>query len=602
MKKTIVFLFILFSIKSLGQNPKVDSLKIVVKELFKQPVSIQRDSLLTVSMSLINGLTPVNKSQPWVDSLYKFSKTSKWEQTIPYSQFSNSAYYYHIGYTGLAFKNLELALGLFKKYKNEKMYTYTYSNLIVLIINKLLVNPIENENIEKKYLSYFLDGLVIAKKQNERLNIANMNLALMQYYVRHKNYAESKKYAIDAWKVTETDPKKYFYYYHCGKAAEGLNLLYLGKLKEGFSLLNRIKEVCRIESENGEAKLLLGAIGVYLGEYYIEKKDFKNAIIEAKMAGEALKELNISSYNFLLNKIFYQAYKNLGKPAEALTYFEKVQAFDHEAQTKEFNSVYIEWQLKYEDEKQKNQIKTLENERLTQTRNFLLLAGLFGLSIIIYVFWNNQKLKKKNQEIQEALLHGQTTERKRMATELHDNIANKILGVKMRVETLENQNFTAQDRKNYDSILSYINEVYADIRLVSHNLMPEELEKNGLPVAVENLVKKLNLIGKTKFDSEVKTNQQRFAPRFEYEVYNIILELVNNVLKHAKAKNAVISIVEVEKNLNLSVKDNGKGFDSQAISFDSLGLKNIHSRIESLKGSINILNQNGTQILINLPV
>jgi signal transduction histidine kinase len=172
----------------------------------------------------------------------------------------------------------------------------------------------------------------------------------------------------------------------------------------------------------------------------------------------------------------------------------------------------------------------------------------------------------------------------------------------MRVETFENQNFTPAERKNYDSTVSYIDEVYADVRLVSHNLLPEELEKNGLSVAVENLVKKLNLIGKTQFDSEVQTIQTRFAPRLEYEVYSVILELVNNVLKHAQAANAVISVVEEEKKLNVSVKDNGKGFDSEEISFDSLGLKNIRSRIESLKGSINIQSQNGTQVLINVPV
>jgi two-component system, NarL family, sensor kinase len=150
--------------------------------------------------------------------------------------------------------------------------------------------------------------------------------------------------------------------------------------------------------------------------------------------------------------------------------------------------------------------------------------------------------------------------------------------------------------------LGFIDEVYSDIRLVSHNLLPEELETKGLGLALENLVKKLNLIGKTHFENSITTLQARFPPRLEYEIYNVILESVNNILKHAEAKNALISIFQENNLLKVTVKDNGKGFDNQAINFDSLGLKSIHSRIEALRGKVDILNNNGTEILIEVPV
>jgi signal transduction histidine kinase len=381
-----------------------------------------------------------------------------------------------------------------------------------------------------------------------------------------------------------------------------LNLLYLGKEKEGFELLNQAKTICQIPRKDGTEKYLLAAIGLYLPNYYIEKSDYKNALIEAKIGEEALRSMKMPTFDYLLNKIFYQAYKNLGKPEEALSYFEKVQAFDLEIQTKESLGQYLEWQLKYEDEKQKNKIQNLENQQLTQTKNILLLAGLLALSIIGYVFWNNRKLKNKNEEIQSALLQGQTMERKRMASELHDNISNKILSVKMRVEMLENEHFTEKEKSNYEATLGFIDEVYSDVRLVSHNLLPDELETKGLEIAIENLVKKINLIGKTHFENSIKTLQSRFSPRLEYEIYNVILELVNNILKHAEAKNALISINKENNLLKISVKDNGKGFDNQLINFDSLGLKSIYSRIEALRGKVDILNNNGTEVLIEVPV
>jgi signal transduction histidine kinase len=593
--------------KSFGQMSQLNKLKMMVEKLNIQPVSVQRDSLLTVSMYRICKSVPLNDldlQQAWTDSLNKFSKISKWRQTEAYSHYVNSTNYYYKGFTNLDFKEIELAVALFKKFQNEEMYDNAFAKLVGIITNFLIVKPLADEVTEKKYLNYFLDGLALAKEQGNIENIANLHLCLVQYYVRHRKYAEAKKYAINAWKVSEVDSDEYFYYYQSGKSSEGFCLLYLDKEKEGFELINHTREICKKMRADGDGSetYILASTGVYLGNYYLEKKDYKNAIIEAKMGEDALKIIKLAGYEYIVNKVLYQAYKSLGKPIEALAYFEKVQAFDQEAQTKESLSQYTEWQLQYEDEKQKYKIQSLENQKLTQTRNALSLAGLLALGIIGYVFWNNRKLKKKNEEIQEALLKGQTTERKRMASELHDNISNKILGVKMRVEMLENEHFTEKEKTNYEATLGFIDEVYSDIRLVSHNLLPEELETKGLGLALENLVKKLNLIGKTHFENSITTLQARFPPRLEYEIYNVILESVNNILKHAEAKNALISIFQENNLLKVTVKDNGKGFDNQLVNFDSLGLKSIHSRIEALKGNVEILNNNGTEILIEVPV
>jgi len=605
MKKIAILLLLILPARVWGQTPKLDSLKNIVKLQANKPISVQRDSVLTLTIATICStisLAEPDLRQTWTDSLSRFSKTSKWEQSHAYSHFTSGRNYHYKGYTTLALKEMEVTAKLFRQFQNEKMYSTAFANISVIIANFFYNKPVADEATEKKYFDYLSEGLELAKKQENPLLIANMNLGLVLHFLRHKNYGEAKKHSIYAFETTNNDPEKYFYQHFCSKWLEGLCLAYLGKTKEGFEIMNQMKLLAQKPRKDGLDKYFQLNNGLTLGNYFLEKKEYQNAINEAKIAESALKSMKLITFDYAVNKIFYEAYKNLNEADEALSYFEKMHAYEQEEHHKEVLGQYLEWQLKYEDEKQKNQIKTLENERLTQTQNFLLIAGLFGLGVIGYIFLVNRKLKNKNEEIKEALLKGQTMERKRMASELHDNISNKILGVKMRVETFENQNFTPAERKNYDSTVSYIDEVYADVRLVSHNLLPEELEKNGLSVAVENLVKKLNLIGKTQFDSEVQTIQTRFAPRLEYEVYSVILELVNNVLKHAQAANAVISVVEEEKKLNVSVKDNGKGFDSEEISFDSLGLKNIRSRIESLKGSINIQSQNGTQVLINVPV
>lgn len=605
MRNGILILLLVFSLKTIGQAQKIDSLKNVVRQIQAKPISVERDSLLTVSIYTICStisLAEPELRQVWTDSLNRFSKVSKWRQSMAYSRLANSRNYHLNGYTTLAFKEMESAIRLFRQFGNEKMYMIAFSNLSVIITNYFYNRPITDPKTEKTYLNYLTDGLVLMKKQGNPVQIANMDLSLMQYYARHKDYKTAKKYAIEAWEVTKTDPEKYFYQHYVGKWCEGLYLAYLGSKKAGFDIINAIRTIAQKPRNDGMDRYFLTNNGLSLGNYYLEKKEYQNAINEAKIGEEALKSMKLPTFDYALNKIFYEAYKNLGKPQEALAYFEKMQLYEQDIQHKEALGQYLEWQLKYEDEKQKNQIQALENQQLTQTRNFLSIGGLLILGVVGYVFFVNRQLRKKNQEIQGALLQGQTMERKRMASELHDNISNKILGVKMRVELLENENFTEKERKNYDSTLRFINEVYSDVRLVSHNLLPEELEKYGLIVAVENLVKMLNLIGKTQFDTQIQVKQLNLSPRMEYEIYSTILELVNNVLKHAQAKKAIISIVKEEKLLKISIKDNGKGFDNRANGYSSMGLKNIHSRIESLRGNVKIESDEGTEVQLEIPV
>ncbi len=605
MRKITFLLLLIFSLKTFGQNPKIDSLKAVIQGLIAKPVSEERDLSLTVSIYGICSrisLAEPEQRQIWTDSLNRFSKVSKWEQSVAYSHLANSRNYHFKGYTSLAFKEVESAIILFRQFRNEKMYSTAFTNLSVIITNYFYNKPIADEQTEKKYLNYLSDGLLLMKTRGNPGQIASMDLSLMQYYFRHKDYETARKYAIESWEVTKEDTSKHFYSHFVGKWYEGLSLVYSGNKKEGFKIINEIDKITQRPRKDGIEKYFLTNNGLALGNYYLEKKDYQNAIKEARIGEEALKSMKLPTFDYALNKIFYEAYKNLGKPQEALTYFEKMQAYEQDIQHKEALGQYLEWQLKYEDEKQRNQIQSLENQQLTQTRNFLSIGGLLGFCVVGYVFFVNRKLRKKNEEIQEALLQGQTMERKRMASELHDNISNKILGVKMRIELLDNEHFTEKERSNYDLTLRFIDEVYSDVRLVSHNLLPEELEKYGLSVAVPNLVKKLNLIGKTQFDAQVQMNQLSLPPRITYEIYSTILELVNNILKHAEAKNAVVSIIEEEKLLKISVKDNGKGFGSQAINSDNMGLKNIQSRVDSLRGSLNIHSEGGTEVLIEIPI
>jgi signal transduction histidine kinase len=600
MVKCITFV-LLFSTESVGQK-YADSVGNQLKKLLQMSSTDERDSLIIYTAYVIIDGSKKPESTLYLDSLRRFAENSKWKKAMGFYYYIKANKHLNDKEIYAAFNAFEKSLVEFRALKDEVNMLLVDNRFTSLIGWNMIENVLE-PNVQKKYISYLQETIALAKAKKDTAVWANVELTLGGFYIFvQKDFKNCIRHGDIVLNLVENkNIIEWFDYYHIALLGKSLGILNLDEPK-GLKMIEDLRNICEKNLQNPKAKYVICQLGTFTGRYFLDKKDYKKALKYANYANKYRFWGNFPYFDNVLNKLLYECHKGLNNQSQAFKYLELVKKYEDEADHKRMNENYAEWQLKYEDEKQKSQIQTLENQKLTQTRNILSLAGLFALGIIGYVFWNNQKLKKKTVQIQEALLKGQTTERKRMASELHDNISNKILGVKMRVEMLENEHFTEKEKNNYEATLGFIDEVYADIRLISHNLLPEELETKGLGIAIENLIKKINLIGKTHFENSFETLQARFSPRLEYEIYNIILELVNNILKHAEAKNAVISIFQENNLLKISVKDNGKGIGNQLINFDSLGLKSIHSRIEALRGKIEILNNNGTEVLIEMPV
>lgn len=263
----------------------------------------------------------------------------------------------------------------------------------------------------------------------------------------------------------------------------------------------------------------------------------------------------------------------------------------------------------------KTKIKSLENDQLKKeserqnlTRNILLASLLAGIGLIFYVYKNNLKLQSKNQqltqkntEIEEALLKGTLQERKRVASELHDNLSAKISGIRMRMEAIKPAFKTEKEERIYQSSVNAMAEVYTDVRLISHNLLPADLETKGLASATQNLVNELNTTGITLFIFENFIEKNRYPNKIEYELFSIILELSNNIMKHAKAEKATIHLQAVDNKLILKVEDNGIGFAENEQKM-GMGFANLKSRITSLNGKMVVLNDGGVKVNIEIPI
>ncbi|WP_381525107.1 tetratricopeptide repeat protein [Spirosoma soli] len=212
----------------------------------------------------------------------------------------------------------------------------------------------------------------------------------------------------------------------------------------------------------------------------------------------------------------------------------------------------------------------------------------------------NDLLRAKNREIEEALLRGQTLERKRMAADLHDSLGGLLAAIKTSLSALNPARLSEREQLIYQNLLGMTKEAFAEVRYLSHNLQPDELEKQGLSEALTRLVYKLNLTQKTEFRLD-NAELPRLDKTTEFNLYSICIELCSNILRHSEATQADILFRRFGNELNMIVKDNGRGMNPADAT--GMGLRNIQARMDLIKGRYEVHSEagEGTTFIFILP-
>lgn len=287
----------------------------------------------------------------------------------------------------------------------------------------------------------------------------------------------------------------------------------------------------------------------------------------------------------------------------------------------------VNLQTRLENEQQKNQILLLENEKqietlLTQKRQrernalgalALLLISIGGLGYLVLrqrlkarslaLELKNQQLKEQEQRAQintmNAMLQGQEKERDRIARDLHDGVGNMLTTIKMQLNSLKDANGTLHETSQL------VNDTHAEVRRISHHMMPVSLQKLGLSKAVEELCRKNNQGNGTQFHFETFGELPRMDAEREVMIYRICEELIQNATKHAQAKNVIVQFSTEDRALTITVEDDGIGITPQ-LSNESqgLGLKSIETRLKFLHGTWTLDSRPGigTTIQMEIPL
>lgn len=239
---------------------------------------------------------------------------------------------------------------------------------------------------------------------------------------------------------------------------------------------------------------------------------------------------------------------------------------------------------------------------------FLLLCAATIAVITALVMWRYLDQLQRRQAEREAfsrrLIESQEAERKRLAGELHDSLGQNLLIVKNWA--LIGLNSLAADnpaREHLTEISENTSLAIDEVRQISHNLRPRQLERLGLTSTIEQMLRQLRSSTDIKFITETDNIDGLLSREFEINLYRVLQECLNNILKHSAATTAWLSIKRTAAGAQIICRDNGKGFDPETVSLSTgMGLIGMAERVRMLGGRYMMESAPGKGVTISVTI
>jgi signal transduction histidine kinase len=352
---------------------------------------------------------------------------------------------------------------------------------------------------------------------------------------------------------------------------------------------------------------------IHISNYYKYIKDTTNALKYAKEANQlAYKIKNGGDYLTTLKQLADLDTKNTKKHLDRYIAFnDSLISAERRTQNK-FTRIEFETDEYIE-----------ETERLNQQQIWIIVTSIAGILILSLLYFlrvqkvKNEKLQleseqqKANEEVyiltlqQKAKLEEEKVkERNRISEELHDGVLGKLFGTRFGLGFL---NIKGDDDvlEKHQSLLNELQDIEKEIRDVSHKLNDNfNSDTVNFTFIITQLLKDKSELGGFTYDfnidSEISwktTNEVTKA-----NIYRIIQEALQNILKHAKAEKVTLAFSKDDQHIIINLKDNGVGFNSKK-GKKGIGIKNIKSRVKKLNGSVEFLSElnKGTSLIIKIP-
>ena len=336
-----------------------------------------------------------------------------------------------------------------------------------------------------------------------------------------------------------------------------------------------------------------------------------------------------------------QAVKGLYETAMKLGKYEEAYDFNQQYITLKdslFNQKTLqqlnELEAKYQNEKKEKEIALLMVEKELQQAEISQKSTVINIIIIVFVLMlalgivlfryhqqktmtkaliaekdaeiNRKKIEdlEKNQKLlaMDAMIGGQEEERKRIAKELHDGLGGLLSTVQLHFSTTQQKVGPIRESNGLHKAAHLLDEACSEVRRIAHNMMPGALMKLGLIPALQDICDAMSQAG-IPTELQVFHVEERLHEQVEISVYRIIQESLNNIRKHARAREVIIQLSQSDNMLSITVEDDGQGFNvNQARAKGGIGLRSIESRVKYLNGTLDIDSKTGEGTTVNIEV
>lgn len=256
-----------------------------------------------------------------------------------------------------------------------------------------------------------------------------------------------------------------------------------------------------------------------------------------------------------------------------------------------------------------------ENQPILIIIMAVIFLLLMGIALLSFFFFSRKKITEKElekkqlelnhqKEILQATITTQEEERKRIAQDLHDDVSSKLNVITLNANLLADGDLTDEEFTFINQkILKITDETLFTSRKIAHNLLPPILNKFGLEPAINELVGDFNDSKKIVIASSIQYPKEYLSKDNELHFFRILQELINNSIRHGKAKNASLAIENSSEKLTMKYSDNGIGFDTSNTQLKKgIGLQNIESRVAILRGKFTIESQPNKGVNVTIAV
>ena len=586
----LLFCFLFGISHSFAQQRKIDSLQLLLR-------SAKED---TVKINLLNDLCWEYKFSNPYTALLLAKQALSLSQKALYSKGIIQAYsrtgviYSSMSEYKKAFENMFNSLKIAELCNNKDGMVSAYNNIGILY---------KGQKQYDKALIYYFNALKIniEGKDNTRISANYDNIG--NIYFLSGLYHKALNYYIMALSIEEINNK-----YGMGNSLNNMGNCYL-KLGDDFKAEECYQKSLKIKREIDDKRGITSTL-INIADIYKKNRKYKEATKYYNDGLPIARQISAKSMIKMLYGRIATMDSLFGDFKNAFIYYQLYYAMNDSIYNENSQKVIAEMQTKYETEKKQREIEIqklkIDNINVVKRNLWLLLSVCMLLLLLTLLFFNRYRIKQREklsilqiaqqETLFKTIIKIQEDERNRFSKDIHDGMGQYLSALKMNISSLmpKYNHHTNEMESSVNDINELVDELYKEIRNISFNIMPAVLVNNGLFSALEELTGKIKKTSGCDIKLDTFYCINRFDSLFEINIYRIIQELLNNIIKYAKSTNINVQITQHENELNIIIEDNGIGFDTALLDKNTgNGWRNIKSRLQLHKGTIHIDSEPG---------